>query len=553
MKSTTITQSHFANIENPKIQRSKFDRSSGWKGDFDAGQLIPFFIDEALPGDTFQGNVNIFGRLSTPLKPIMDNIYIDVHFFSVPNRLVWDNWKRFMGERPDPDSTTDFLIPELNLGVSNFPPYSNPDYLGLPTSVTGLTNISALPFRAIQLTWNEWYRDQNLQDSLTFSTGDGPDLITNYLSLLPRGKRKDYFTSAFTSPQKGPPVEVPIGSTADLTIANNSSIITNSLTPRFTYGAPADFQNQTLQAFKDPATTSRVDLFSGRVFTAAETVGVNAEAQFGNQSGLKIDLNNVKVDLSTATATTINQLRQAFQLQRMYERDQRGGTRYTELVRSHFGVISPDARQQRPEFLGGGTLNVNVNPIAQTSATLDDSTPQGNLSAMGTFSTKGHIRFTKSFTEHEIIIGFLSARADLNYQQGINKMWLRQTRDDFYWPTYAHLGEQAILNKELYAQGTSADEEVFGYQERYSEYRYKPGIITGAFRSNYAQSLDIWHLAQDFATLPALNGGFIQEQPPMGRIVAVPSEKTFLADIFTELHCTRPMPTYSTPGLIDHF
>lgn len=550
MKSTTVSQSHFASIENPKIQRSKFDRSSGWKGDFDAGKLIPFFIDEALPGDTFQGNVNIFGRLSTPLKPIMDNIYIDVHFFSVPNRLVWDNWKRFMGERPDPDSTTDFLIPELNLGVQNFPAYSNPDYLGLPTAITGLTNISALPFRAILLTWNEWYRDQNLQDSLTFSTGDGPDTITDYLTLLPRGKRKDYYTSAFTSPQKGPPVSIPIGDSAPVTGLGTYPITgIGKTTGVFQAGPSASVRESTGSSTTYPAW----QITSNSV--ADNTYYVKGTATTNGYPDIKVNLSGATLtaDLSEATATTINQLRQAFQLQRMYERDQRGGTRYTELVRSHFGVISPDARQQRPEFLGGGTLNVNVNPIAQTSATADDSTPQGNLSAMGTFSTKGHIRFTKSFTEHEIIIGFLSARADLNYQQGVNKMWLRQTRDDFYWPTYAHLGEQVILNKEIYAQGTSADEEVFGYQERFAEYRYKPGIITGAFRSNFPQSLDIWHLAQDFSSLPALNGGFIQEQPPMSRIVAVPSEKTFLADIFTELHCTRPMPTYSTPGLIDHF
>lgn len=532
MKSTTVSQAHFASTENPKIQRSKFDRSSGFKGDFDAGELVPFFIDEALPGDTFQGNVNIFGRLSTPLKPIMDNIYIDVHFFSVPNRLVWDNWKRFMGERPNPDSTTDFLIPELNMGVATFPPYSNADYLGLPTSVGNLTNLSALPFRAIKIIWNEWYRDENLQDSIVFSTGDGPDSISDSLLLYPRGKRKDYFTSAQISPQKGPPVEIPIGSSAPVT---GGTIATNDL--------PFNMGGTVGNTFNVGSTYGSMN--------SSDATPSSAAFRFGQETGLK--LTGATADLSSATATTINQLRQAFQLQRMYERDQRGGTRYTELIRSHFGVVSPDARQQRPEFLGGGTLNVNINPIAQTSATSGGSTPQGNLSAMGTFKTSGTIRFTKSFTEHEIIIGFLSARADLNYQQGINKMWLRQTRDDFYWPTYAHLGEQAILNKEIYAQGTSEDENVFGYQERYSEYRYKPGIITGAFRSNYPQSLDIWHLAQDFSSLPALNEVFVRENPPMDRIVAVPSEKTFIADIFTELYCTRPMPTYSTPGLIDHF
>lgn len=542
MKSATVNQNHFANVENPQIQRSKFDRSSTFKGDFNAGKLIPFFVDEALPGDTFIGNVNIFGRLNTPIKPIMDNLYIDVHFFSVPNRLVWDNWKRFMGERPDPDSTVDFLIPELDTTLRDFEPFSNYDYLGLPTGITALTNISALPLRAIWLTWNEWYRDQNLQDSLVFSTGDGPDNSDSYQLLLNRGKRKDYFTSALPWPQKGDAVSLPLGDTAPL-IGKADIYRVNNATGLWNVKVPGSNTNRT-----DGAIAS-----SSGVLNRTGVGDFNLDPNNSIYVDFDASALSSYADLSSATATTINQLRQAFQLQRMYERDARGGTRYTELIRSHFGVVSPDARQQRPEFIGGGTLNVNINPIAQTAPTAEDQTPQGNLAAMGTFSSSGKIRFTKSFTEHEIIIGFMSARSDYNYQQGINKMWLRQTRNDFYWPTYAHLGEQAILNKEIYAQGTLTDDEIFGYQERYAEYRYKPGVITGSFRSNYAQSLDVWHLAQEFSSLPILNSGFIQEAPPIGRIVAVPSEKDFLADVFTDLKCVRPMPTYSVPGLIDHF
>lgn len=542
MKSTSVSQNHFANIENPQIQRSKFDRSSGFKGDFDAGLLIPFFVDEALPGDTFTGNVNIFGRLNTPIKPIMDNIYIDIHFFSVPNRLVWENWKRFMGERPDPDSTTDFLVPELDLSLRNFAPYTPADYLGLPTSVNNLTNITALPFRAMTLIWNEWYRDQNLQDSRPMLIDDGPDSADFYSTLMPRGKRKDYFTSALPWPQKGEAVSLPFTGNAPVIGTGTVGAINLGTTEANAFPGSVGHFYQSSYAI-DPDQHVKND----HTLAASSFLSVVHGAPNHNFS------HNFQADLSDVTAATINQIRQAFQLQRMYERDARGGTRYTELIRSHFGIISPDARQQRPEFLGGGTLNVNINPIAQTAPSSDLATPQGNLAAMGTFSSSGKIRFSKSFTEHEIIIGFMSARADMNYQQGINKMWLRQTRNDFYWPTYAHLGEQAILNKEIYAQGTSADEEVFGYQERYAEYRYKPGVITGAFRSNYPQSLDIWHLAQEWQALPSLNGGFIQENPPIKRIVAVQDEKDFLADIFTELHCVRPMPTYSVPGLIDHF
>lgn len=539
MKSTTNSQNHFANIENPNVQRSVFDRSSGFKADFDSGKLIPFFFDAAVPGDTFKGEAHLFGRLNTPIKPIMDNIYIDVHYFSVPHRLVWDNFKRFMGERPDPDSSVDFLMPTIDLTARNFAPYSNGDYLGLPTSINNITGITALPFRAIHLIWNEWYRDQNLQNSLPVLKTDGPDSSELYATLLPRGKRKDYFTSALTEPQKGNPVQLPLGDSAP--------IVGTSTITRVSNATPWDVYRTGTNAKEGSAGPLAVNATGGITINGLNNYSLDPNG------GLQLNTSGLSANLAEATAITINQLRQAFQFQRMLERDNRGGTRYTELIRSHFGVTSPDARLQRPEYLGGGTLNVNVNPIAQTAPTSDGATPQGNLAAMGTFKSNGGIRFHKSFTEHEYIIGFLSARADLNYQQGVNREWLRSTRNDFYWPTYAHLGEQGIYNKEIYAQGTSEDNEIFGYQERYAEMRYKPGYVAGAFRSNYAQSLDVWHLSQDFAELPSLNGGFIEENPPIKRIVAVPSEKDFLVDIFTSLHCTRPLPTYGTPGLIDHF
>ena len=283
-------------------------------------------------------------------------------------------------------------------------------------------------------------------------------------------------------------------------------------------------------------------------------VGGDRDARFGDNTGLEGTAGpDLVADLSEASAATINMLRQAFQIQKLYERDARGGTRYTEVVRAHFGVISPDGRLQRPEYLGGGQSTVNLHAVAQTSNVNAQPTPQGNLAAFGTSTLSGGHGFTKSFTEHCVIIGLVSVRADLNYQQGLNRMFSRRTRWDFYWPALAHIGEQAVLNKEIYTQGTEQDEAVFGYQERFAEYRYKPSVITGEMRSNFAQSLDTWHLAQDFESLPALNSAFIEENPPIDRVIAVPSSPHFIFDSYFQLRCARPMPVYGVPGLIDHF
>lgn len=512
MKSVITPQEHFSKVSIPKIQRSVFDRSHGYKTTFDAGQLIPIFVDEALPGDTFNLSTSIFGRLNTPLKPIMDNIYVDVHFFSVPIRLVWDNWQKLNGEQDDPSDSTDFIMPTItSTATTGYTEGSIYDYMGLPTKVPDLEHRADF-LRAYNLIYNQWYRDENLQDSVTVNMDDGPDAVGDY-TILPRGKRKDYFTSALPWAQKAEPVTIPLGDTA--LIASNASNADD-----ITIKAPAigtgDYR---LKADATYTSQSNVDGGSGFELYA---------------------------DLTTATAVTINALREASQIQVMYELDARGGTRYIELLRVHFGVTSPDARLQRSEFLGGFTTPLNVSPIAQNSAT-DAGTPQGNLAAMGTIANT-HRGFIKSFVEHEIILGFVSARADLNYQQGINRMWNRSTRFDFYWPSLAHLGEQAILNKEIYAQGIAADETVFGYQERYSEYRYKPSMVTSLFRSNATASLDVWHLSQDFASLPSLNSTFIEEQPPMDRIVAVTDEPNFMFDCYFDLKCARPMPTYAMPG-----
>ncbi len=543
-KSTTGGQHNFSNIPSAEISRSQFDRSCGLKTTFDSGLLIPIFVDEALPGDTMNMKMSTFGRLSTPLHPIMDNIYMDFHFFSIPLRLVWDNFQRFMGEQPNPDDTTDFVVPQLVTpadpgGVNG----ELSDYLGIPTEVFSLSH-SALFHRSYNLVWNEWFRDENLQDSVVVDKDDGPDTHADY-SLLRRGKRKDYFSAALPWPQKGDSVELPLGTTAPLDFSSAGTI-------SITGTGPA------IPAFTVDGSTVTMDSTSGSsvVMNWSGSVG-NSDSAVWQTTGLRADNNDLDkgvADLSSATAATINQIRQAFQIQRLYERDARGGTRYTEILRAHFGVTSPDQRLQRPEYLGGGTHQVNVNAVPQTSST-DGTSPQGNLAAYGTTSGSG-IGFSKSFVEHSIIIGLCSVRADLNYQQGLPRMFSRSTRWDFFWPALQHLGEQTILNKEIYAQGSAdatADAATFGYQERFAEYRYKPSQITGQMRSNFTTSLDTWHLAQDFSVIPVLDDTFIQENPPISRIVAVTSEPEFLLDAFFQYKCARPMPTYSVPGMIDHF
>lgn len=517
----SVMSHSFSKVPQAEIPRSSFDRSHGHKTTFNSGYLIPVFVDEALPGDTFNLNMTAFSRMATPIFPVMDNLFMDSHFFAVPIRLIWSNWQKFCGEQTNPGDSTSFVIPAVAAVTPTVG--SLWDYFGIPPGIAYASgDVSALWSRAYNLIYNQWFRDENLQNSLTVDTGNGPDTAASYV-LQRRGKRHDYFTSALPWPQKGNAVSIPLGTTAP--------VVGNGVT--------------------EPALTQGTNVFNFKMVNTSTTMTwAGTPTATGNVHWDGVNTGLV-ADLSTATAATINQLRQSFQIQRLLERDARGGTRYTEIVKAHFGVTSPDARLQRPEYLGGGSSMINVSQIAQTSST-DVTSPQGNLAAFATASLHGH-GFTKSFTEHCIIIGLVSVRADLNYQQGLNRMFRRSTRYDFYWPALAHIGEQTVLQGEIYKLGTSDDNIVFGYQERYAEYRYKPSMTSGLFRSTAAGTLDAWHVAQKFTSAPALNSTFIVENPAVARVIAVPSQPEFIFDSYFDLKCARPMPVYGVPGFIDHF
>jgi hypothetical protein len=540
MLNKSVDSHSFAMVPRADIPRSRFTMQKTLKTTFDSGFIVPIMCEEVLPGDTFNVSLTMFGRLATPIFPVMDNLHLDSFFFFVPNRLVWNNWVKFMGEQDNPSDSISYSIPQQVSPAGGYAIGSLQDYFGLPTvGQVGAGNTvshSALPTRAYNLIYNQWFRDENLQNSVVVDKGDGPDAspATNY-TILRRGKRHDYFTSALPWPQKGgASVTIPLGTTAPV------------VPGPYTGGGPLPLYNT--------STGTQISSNYGLGTNATGTMQAWNTGPTGPVVTVGVGL---QADLSQATAATINQLRQSFQIQKLLERDARGGTRYTEIIRSHFGVTSPDARLQRPEYLGGGSTPISISPIAQTSSTgvSGSTTPLGNLAAMGTYSAHNH-GFTQSFVEHGYVIGVVSVRADLTYQQGLRRHWSRSTRYDYYFPAFAMLGEQAILNKEIYVRGDANDNNVFGYQERWAEYRYTPSEITALFRSTAAGTIDPWHYAQRFTSLPTLNSTFIQDNPPLARNLAVGTAangQQFLLDAFFNINAARPLPMYSVPGLIDHF
>lgn len=529
------------------IERARFNLSFDHKTSFNVGQLIPFDVIEVLPGDTFDLETNMLVRLQTLLAPVMDDLYLDVYWFFVPNRLVWEHWKNFMGENIVSAwyPSTQYEIPQIQFEGSPGSKANGSvfDYMGIPPTILGSGgSVNALPWRAYQLIWNEWFRDENLQDPLLINLSDTAESVTNenlsnYMPLM-ANKYHDYFTSCLPAPQKGPDVGFDIlGS--NIPVASLDSYHTNSTT---------SLLSRRSETIPDSGTYAMVT-HNGREYVSAQMSDISATGYKNTSGFMPSNLWAIPQD----TSITVNALRLAFATQRLYERDARGGTRYIEILKSHFGVTSPDSRLQRPELLSYNHIPVNVTQIVQNSET--NETPQGHVTALSvTANSDGS--FVKSFVEHGYIIGLCCARYNHTYQQGLNRMWSRKSRFDFYWPVFAHLGEQPVLEKEIYTNGTSAPSDaVFGYQEAWADYRYKPNRTSAEMRSTHLTPLDMWHFGDNYNDMPRLSDDWIKETPVnVDRTLAVSSEvaNQIFCDIYVKNIATRPMPMYSIPGLLDH-
>ncbi|WNK15042.1 MAG: major capsid protein [Microvirus sp.] len=551
MKQKSAQAHSFAMVPRSDVPRSSFKMEKNLKTAFNFSYLVPCLVEEVLPGDTWKANLSIVARTATPIVPVFDNWRIETFFFFVPNRLTWTNWKKFMGEQVNPADSIAVSMPQIVSPASGFAANSIYDYMGLPVvgQITGGATISigALPLRAYNLIFHNWFRDENLQNGTIPLLTDGPDPSTDYV-LYRRNKKQDYFTSSLPWVQKFTAPLLPLGTSAPVKTGSSEWSTT---------GAGNALQYRRVAGGAFPATDK---------YFVTGSNGGQSEAATGVVGTNSLYPTNLYADLSAATGGTINALRLSFAIQRLLERDARGGSRYTESVRAHFGVTSPDARQQRPEYIGGGRTPITLNAIPQTSATglTGGTTPAGSLSSTGT--AQGSHGFTYSATEHGYIIGLVNATADLTYQQGLRRHWRRTTRYDFYYPAFAHLGEQPIYNYEIYAVGSATggitvgdqDMNTFGFQERWAELRYNPNEITGIFRSTTASTLDLWHSAQKFTALPTLNATYIQDDSTTVlqrnfALGASSNNQQILADMFYDMTVARPLPMYSVPGLIDHF